>query len=56
MTSIFVASSASRNLLYWNEPIGWPNALRSFDVLQGLVEDLRGLGDVAYGVGEPLLQ
>ena len=29
MTSILVTSSASRNLLYWNEPIGWPNALRS---------------------------
>ena len=29
MTSILVTSSASRNLLYWNEPIGWPKALRS---------------------------
>ena len=29
MTSTFVTSSASLNLLCWNVPIGWPNALRS---------------------------
>ncbi len=28
--SISVAISASRKRLFWNEPIGWPNAVRSF--------------------------
>ena len=28
--SISVSISARRKRLFWNEPIGWPNALRSF--------------------------
>ena len=30
MTSHWVTSSASSNLLTWKEPIGWPKACRSF--------------------------
>ena len=45
--SISVISSASTNLVFWNDPIGVPNALRSLHVVHRLVERGARLGDAA---------
>ncbi len=54
-TSISVAISASRNRLFWNEPIGWPKAVRSLTYVERPVERAAGGGDRGDGDRQPLL-